>query len=101
MASLSIEGDTAYLDPQGDIVATTVDPLKAALQEAVRSGAASVVVEFTSINMIDSMGIALLIAANNSLAARSSRLRLANVNGEIMSLMKLMRLDAHMDISAA
>lgn len=101
MASLSVEGDTVYLDPQGDIVATTVDSLRILLQEAVRSGAGSVVVEFSTISMIDSMGIALLIAANNSLASRNLKLKLANVSGEIMSLMKLMRLDAHMDISAA
>lgn len=101
MAQLTDVNGTATVIPEGDIVASTVPVVREKLLEAVSSGAESVALDLGGIKVVDSMGIALIIAANNSLAARNGKLRLENVDQEIYSLMVLMRLDQHMDIRSA
>lgn len=101
MALLLKEGDIARIVPEGDIVASSVPEVREKLKEAIDAGFNQITVELGGVKMIDSMGIALLIAARNSLEARNGRLKLLNVDAEIYSLMKLMRLDQHMEIVAA
>lgn len=98
MAQLINENGAATVLPEGDIVASTVPLVREKLLEAVSSGAEVVALDLGGIRVVDSMGIALIIAANNSLAAKNTKLRLNNVDQEIFSLLKLMRLDQHMDI---
>lgn len=98
MVQLLNTAGIATILPESDIVASTVPAVREKLLEAVSSGAESVAVDLEGIKMVDSMGIALFIAANNSLTARNLKLILENVDPEIYSLMKLMRLDQHMDI---
>ena len=101
MTDMIMEGDSAIIVPGAEIVATSLEEVKGRLLEALALKPAVVTVEMGQTRMIDSMGIALLIAANNSLAAINGRLKLVNVGADIYSLMKMMRLDQHMDISAA
>lgn len=100
MVGLEIDGTSAALTPEADIVASTVDLLREKLLEAVSSGAASVTVDMAAVKVVDSMGIAVLIAANNSLKAKNGRLCLANLDEEIASLFRLMRLDQHIEMLA-
>lgn len=101
MAQLVNVNGMATVLPEGNIVASSVPAVREKLLEAVASGATAVSVDLGGIKMVDSMGIALIIAANNSMTARNGKLRLDNVDPEIYSLMKLMRLDQHMDIHPA
>lgn len=101
MAQLINDGQTATVLPECDIVASSVPDVREKLLEAVACGAASVVIDLGGIRMVDSMGIALIIATCNSLSARNAKLTISNVDAEIFSLMRLMRLDQHIDIQAA
>ncbi len=101
MARLDILENSAVVLPEGDIVASTVPLLKEKLKEAIETGLSDLTVDMSGIRMIDSIGIAVLIATQNTLEGRSGKLKLANVDAEIFSLMKLMRLDQHMEIFAA
>lgn len=87
--------------PEGDLVASTVPYFKEKLKEAVETGSKEVTVEMGNVRMIDSMGITVLIAAQNTLEKNSGKLKLLNVENEIYLMMKLMRLDKHMEIVPA
>lgn len=89
------------ITPDGDLVASTILPVKNSLKQAIDSGPEYVTVDMASVKMIDSTGIALLVAAGNTLEKNSGKLKIINVETEIYSLFKLMRLDKRMEMAPA
>jgi len=95
MSKLTRDGDKLTIQPEQDIAGTKVDELKSEFKQALDEGVSQLVVDMAKIEMMDSMGIGLLIATHNSLSKKNQQLELINVSDDITKLLRLMRLDQH------
>lgn len=85
--------------PGKDLVAASLEELRAALREAVVQRPALLTIDLSGVEMIDSTGIGLLIATHNSLRQRSGTLALIHASREILGLFRSLRLHQHFSIS--
>ena len=88
----STDGDKAVLFP-GDLTAGTVDVVRAKLKGLLQAGAKHLTVDLAGVQMVDSMGIGLLIQANNSVSKADGTFRVINPSEELAELFRSMRLD--------
>ena len=58
-------------------------------------------IDLARVELIDSVGIGLLIAVHNTLGKKGGRLVLRNVNADLAALLRTMRLDKHFSIQPA
>jgi len=86
--------------PEGDMVASKAEGLKRLLKQAIQESPDGLTVDMASVGAIDSVGLGVLIAAHNSLAKQGGALALANVRGDVLKLVKAMRLDRHFHVNA-
>jgi anti-anti-sigma factor len=84
--------------PGRDIVASYAQELRRNLWSLIEEGVTDVTIDLAGVQMIDSIGLGVLIAAHNSLKKKQGRLAITNVSKEILGLLKTMRLDRHFDI---
>jgi anti-anti-sigma factor len=82
----------------GNLTAPIVSGLQSQLKDHLDSGARDVSFDLAKTEMIDSRGIGLLIATNNSLATRKGTMQVLNVSGEILQLMQNMRLISRLNV---
>lgn len=101
MSIIKRDGDAAVVEPGRDIVATMADDLKKDLKELLNEGVNEITIDMQGVDLVDSIGIGLLIATHNSLTDLDGALRLTNVNGDIANLFGRMRLDKHFRIVTA
>ena len=94
------EGQTVFC-PDGDIVASVADALRARLKDIMQEHPAGLVIDLSRVELIDSVGIGLLIATHNSLGKAGGRLALTNVNQDLATLLRTMRLDKHFAVENA
>jgi len=78
-----------------------VPGLQAGLKNEIASGVREIVFDFASVEMLDSSGIGLLVATNNSLAAVQGTIRLERVSVDLMKLLRSMRLVDRLHATAA
>ncbi|MEW6288870.1 MAG: STAS domain-containing protein [Thermodesulfobacteriota bacterium] len=69
------------------------------LKPLLSEGVTRLVIDLSAVQLIDSMGLSVLVAAHNSLQKIDSQLEITNVSENILKLMKEMRLDRHFLIS--
>jgi anti-anti-sigma factor len=94
------EDSKAVIRPVGeDIVAASVGELRSRMREAVGQGVRELVVDMAHVQMVDSMGIGLLISAHNSLRKSGGRLIVVHASKEILELFHLMRIHQHFSVS--
>ncbi|MCL7487506.1 MAG: STAS domain-containing protein [Desulfobulbaceae bacterium] len=86
------------IKPGRDIVSSMVLEFREELREVVDRKDLLLTLDLDGVQMIDSMGLGVLIGAHNSLAKRNARLELTNICDDIFNLMKNMRLDKHFSI---
>ena len=86
------DGDKAVLFP-GDLTAGTVDVVRGKLKGLLQGGAKHLTVDLAGVQMVDSMGIGLLIQANNSVSKAAGTFRVINPSNELAELFRSMRLD--------
>lgn len=101
MSDFRIEEGRVVHCPQGDIVASVADGLRARLREIMHEHPGPLVMDLDRVELIDSVGIGLLIAVHNSLAKAGHRLALIHVNADLAGLLRTMRLDKHFSIETA
>jgi anti-anti-sigma factor len=95
----SLEGTRAVLRP-GDLTSGTVEQAREKLKALLKGGAKDLTVDLAGVQMVDSMGIGLLIQANNSLAKAGGGLTVINASAELLDLFRSMRLDKRFTIQA-
>lgn len=83
----------------GDLTASLVPDLQAALRQEIQPDTAEVLFDFEHTTMLDSSGIGLLIATYNTLARRQGRIRLIQVAPDIQQLLQSMRLVGRLEVS--
>ena len=96
----TIDGRTV-LTPAGDIVASAADGLRNAVKDLLPSLDGPFAMDLSKVELIDSVGIGLLIAVHNSLSKKGGRLALDHVSPDLAALLRTMRLDKHFSIQPA
>jgi len=99
MSEVMQDGDKIIVKQKCDIVASRVEELKTVLKQAVDNEPIGLIIDLTEVEMIDSMGIGLLIATHNSLQKKGGELELTNASADIAKLLQNMRLDKHFLVS--
>jgi anti-anti-sigma factor len=84
---------------RGDLTASLIPDLQAALKKNLEQGATEVVFDLGKTVMLDSSGIGLLIAACNSLGQKKGQIRVLNVSPDILRLLQSMRLVSRLNVS--
>lgn len=101
MHDIRSEDGQTILCPAGDIVASVADELRGRLKEILQAAEGPLVIDLARVELIDSVGIGLLIAVHNTLGKKGGRLALRNVNADLASLLRTMRLDKHFQVQTA
>lgn len=89
------------IKPGKDIVASVAEDFKQNLSSLIEQGINDLTIDFTGIEMVDSVGLGVIIATHNSMERAEGRLKIKNVSGDIFSLFKTMRLDQHFEVLRA
>jgi anti-anti-sigma factor len=98
MNDFRIEEGRVIHCPAGDIVASVAEDLRARLREIMGEHPGPLVMDLARVELIDSVGIGLLIAVHNTLAKSGEKLVLIHVNQDLAGLLRTMRLDKHFSI---
>ena len=88
MIQINKKGVEVTVTPIGDVVAGHVDDLKIEILELVHYEYTSIIVDMKNVQMIDSMGIGMLVAVKNSLVRYGGELTLINTLHEISEIFK-------------
>lgn len=91
-------GDKGYFNPKTDLVATTVDAMRDALKNLIRSGVLELEFDMKEVEIVDSSGIGLLVATYNSLIKVDGKLIIINISQNNLELFKALRLDKYFTI---
>jgi anti-anti-sigma factor len=89
------------LQPHGDMVASSARELKGRLKGLLDGGVCELVIDFSAVEGIDSVGIGLLVATHNSLQKKGGRLALIHCSRDLLDLFCTMRLDSHFEIKGS
>ena len=87
------------IKPGKDIVASGAEDFKKKLLKIVKQGIKELTIDLTGVEMVDSVGLGVLIATHNSLEDMGGKLKIKNVPEDIFNLIKAMRLDQHFEVS--
>lgn len=91
----------ATIRPGRDLVASSVEAIRAELSALLAEGVTAVTVDLDEVAMVDSLGMGLLVATHNSLRAKGGKLALVNVAPRIYEILEVMRLTRHFEVHKA
>jgi anti-anti-sigma factor len=77
------------------------DAFKGELLSAVDSSEGTLIIDLDGVNMVDSVGIGVIIAVYNSLSQANRQLKVVNVAQDIFGLFSTMRLNRRFTVEAA
>lgn len=101
MHDIRIENGQTIVCPAGDIVASAADELRSRFKDLLQAAQGPLVIDLSRVELIDSVGIGLLIAVHNTLGKKGGRLTLTHVNTDLAALLRTMRLDKHFQVETA
>lgn len=84
------------IKPGKDIAGSIVEDLRLKLLKLINQDIKELAIDMKGINMIDSAGLGVLIAARNSLDHAGGLLRLTNVSDNIGNLFKMIGIDRYL-----
>ncbi|MGD9503693.1 MAG: STAS domain-containing protein [Syntrophobacteraceae bacterium] len=84
--------------PGRDIVASMAPDLRKALLTVAEKEPGDIILDLTGVEMVDSVGLGVLIAAYNSVSKGGGKLVFVNTTNDVVKLFKMMRLDKHFTI---
>lgn len=87
--------------PGQDIVASMAEDFRKDLLKEVDGGVKKLVVDLNGVQMVDSVGIGILVATHNSLSKNGGQMAVSNVGKDVYKLFKTMRLDQHFEVVPA
>ena len=91
----------SVIKPDRDIVASGAEDLKIKLTKLVKKGLKELTIDFAGVEVIDSVGLGVVIATHNSLNNTGGKLKIINTSEDIFRLFQTMRLDQHFEVSMA
>lgn len=101
MSDIIREENQVIVKPATDIVASMANEFKAELQSLVNETEVGITLDLTGVEMVDSVGIGIIIATHNSLNRDGRKLKVTQIPKDIFSLFSTMRLDRHFEMEPA
>lgn len=100
MSRITVEkkAESAEIRFSENLVSDTVEDLRGTLKKLLSEQLNSITINFQSIEMIDSMGIGLLVSTHNTLTARGGELLIVNLSPDLLELFTVMRLNEFFSI---
>jgi anti-anti-sigma factor len=99
MIKVSRDGSRAEIEPEGDIIASAAGDFRASLKNLVKDGVKDMVIDMACVEIIDSVGLGLIISTYNSIKKADGTLQVKNVSHDVLGLFKSMRLDQHFPVT--
>jgi len=87
--------------PQNGIFNAFEGLLKKELLSAIHTYDGNLVIDLAGVDMVDSVGLGVIIAAHNTLTQKGSTLEIINVSNDIYGLLSTMRLNRRFKIEKA
>ena len=85
--------ETVEISFTDNLVTKAVEELRETLKKLLSENVKKINMNFKDIDMIDSMGIGLLVSTHNTLTARKSELLITNLSPDLLELFTVMRLN--------
>ena len=101
MSEILKEGDKVIIQPGRDVVASMANDFRAELHAIVQETPKEIQIDLTGVEMVDSVGIGVIIATHNSLNKAGGILKVVNVSKDIFRLFSTMRLNRHFIVEEA
>jgi anti-anti-sigma factor len=95
------DGLRAEVTPEGDIVASMADDFRGHLKTLAKEGVTEMVIDMSNVEVIDSIGLGLIISTHNTMNKAKGALRVTNVSRDVLGLFKTMRLDQHFSVAGS
>jgi len=87
------------IKPGKDLILSVANALKEQILSLIAQGIKEITIDFTGIEDMDSEGLALLIASQNSLKKIGGKLKIKNVSEKIYKFMQTIHLEKQMEVS--
>ena len=87
------------ITPEANIVGGNTAALKNELSELINSGQLEITLDMKQVEMVDSLGIGILIAARNSLQRVSGKISIVNLSDNLTRLFSNMRIIDLLNVS--
>ncbi len=101
MSKIINQGDQAIIRPGTDVVASMTEAFKGELSAAIGESNGLFAIDLKGVEMIDSVGLGVVIAAYNTLSQAGRQLKLFNLNKELYAFFTNMRLHLRFDVEGA
>lgn len=101
MSEIIKDGESVTIKPGKDVVASMANDFRSELHTVVQESPKEIQIDLTGVEMVDSVGIGVIIATHNSLNKAGGTLKVVNVNKDIFRLFSTMRLDRHFTVEEA
>ena len=98
MSDIKKELNTILVTPEKDLVASFVTEFSNELKSLLEEQPEEIVIDLQHVDMVDSLGMGVLIAAHNTLADNNSKLKVVNIKEDIYNAFVTMRLNHHFTI---
>ena len=93
MSEIVNQGDQTIIKLGMDVVASMADDFKGELLTIINDSSTEVVIDLEGVEMVDSVGIGVIIAAHNTLSQSNRKLKVINVAKDVYGLFTTMRLN--------
>ena len=86
------KGETLRLQPKVDLVASTVEVQRTAMMKALEAGKGAVVLDLTSVDQLDSLGITLILGLFKTCQKTGTPFSIEGVKPDLMRVFRLFNL---------
>ena len=101
MSEIVNQNDQTIIRPGIDVVASMAEGFKDELLSIIDESSAEVVIDLAGVEMVDSVGIGVIIAAHNTLNQSERTLKVINVAKDVYGLFTTMRLNRRFTVEGA
>ena len=101
MSEIIKDGDKATIKPGVDVVASMAENFKNELLSAINDSKEDFIIDLEGVEMVDSVGIGVIIAAHNTLNQSDRTLKVINVIKDVYGLFTTMRLNRRFTVEEA
>jgi len=90
--------NSIIVKPEKDLVASVVTEFSTELKPLIKDSPKEIIIDMKNVDMVDSLGMGVLIATHNTLADNNSVLIVINIKEDIYNAFVTMRLNHHFKI---
>ncbi len=98
MSDITKNENQIVVKPGQDVVASMANEFRSELHNLVQESPEEIIIDLDGVEMVDSVGIGVMIATHNSLNKAGGELKVTNVAKDIFNLFCTMRLDRHFTV---